>query len=791
MIPKVFDSFDSEVRQFDLSGWLPIIETKHIHFSRKDEHNRRVCLISSSFCNLQFVMESLLKNLKKQVTCSICLDTYTKPKTIACLHTFCCECLEKHALVSQRQGKFRCPECQTEVGIPEENRFDNLPTSFLHNSLLSLLAVRQSGDGSQISCGICKKKTAESSYCFDCEKLMCPDCVNAHEVFQAAAFVGHNVTPVKQFQVQDYEALLKRQSFCSQQYHEREVTRFFCLECQTCVCQVCINTDHKSHNVDLLEKATDVEKANIMAGVQLLKQKRKVYTDLMREVEDTTSKLEANITKAIGEVSQAANQMIAKIREREWEAITKLRNTGVSRTEKLDCVNKQTQSSTKQIDQAVEFANNLVQRSSSSDIMQSNKNLEKRFEDLNNTAVPALPVGSFVKFVSTIAPESLSLGFMSTSEIDVHRSTVQGITENFQAGLEAEFLVCPKISAEELTSKTERKFHVEVFVEPAEQEGSLIICEKEDGNFQVKFIPKVPGTYNITVKINGDKLANSPFTVQVKERQLEIVGELDLKGEIPQHPSGITVNSKGLITVADIKRHCVLIYDTEGKFVRKLGCFGENPGQLNFPRGVTYLNDDEILVADDSNHRIQQFTVQTGNFVKSFGKKGTDEGEFQNPESVCLDSEGRVVVADWDNNRIQVLTKDDTPAFKFGDSGSEKLNKPPGCIYHKNMFIVSDYWNGSLKVFDSSGTFLYKIGKEGKADGQLSHPWGLCVEKYGNRQNLLICDRGNGRIQQFTVEGCFTGQTVTGLQEPMYIATTPDGYILVSDYKTRKIYVLK
>ena len=260
-------------------------------------------------------MESLLKNLKRQVTCSICLDTYTKPKTIACLHTFCCACLEKHALLRQRQGKFRCPECQTEVGIPEGNRFDDLPTSFLHNSLLSLLAVRQSGDGSQISCGICKKKSAEISYCFDCEKLMCPDCVNAHELFQAAAFEGHKVTPVKQFQVQDYEALLKRQSFCSQQYHEREVTRFFCLECQTCVCQICINTDHKNHNVDPLEKAADAEKANIMAGIELMTEKRKVCNDLIREIEETASKLEALISAAKREVSEAADQMIAKIRE--------------------------------------------------------------------------------------------------------------------------------------------------------------------------------------------------------------------------------------------------------------------------------------------------------------------------------------------------------------------------------------------------------------------------------------------------------------------------------------------
>ena len=608
---------------------------------------------------------------------------------------------------------------------------------------------------------------------------MCPDCVNAHKAFQAAAaaFEGHKVTPVKQFQAQDYEALLKRKSFCCQHYHEREVTRFFCLECQTCVCQICINTDHKNHNVDPLEKAADREKVNIMAGVELMKEKKKVYNDVMRQLEETAFKLEADVTTAIREVSQAAEQMIAKIREREREAITALRNTRGSTKKKLDCAKKQVQSSTKHIEQALEFANNLVQRSSSSDIMQSKKNLEQRFEDLNKTPVPALPVSPFVKFVSTIAPESLNLGFMATSERGVRLSTVEGLTDNFQAGLEAEFVVCPKIS--------QRKVHAEVLVEPANEVASLIACEKEDGNFQVKFLPKVPGTYNITVKINGEKLANSPFTVQVKERRIDVVGVLDLKGEILQEPRGIAVNSKGLIAVSDRGRNCVLIFDKRGKFVRKLGCYGENPGQFNKPGGITYLNDDEILAVDDENHRIQQFNVQTGNFVKSFGKFGTVEGNFQYPESVCIDGEGHVVVADYFNNRIQVLTKAGKPVFKFGDSGSKKLNQPTGCIYHKNMFIVSDCENHCLKTFDSSGKFLYKIGKAGDAHGQLLYPWGLCVEKYGNHQNLLVCDKSNGRIQQFTVEGRFTGKTVSKLQDPMFIATTQDGHILVPDSKCK------
>ena len=737
-------------------------------------------------------MESLLKNLEKHVTCSICLDTYTKPKTIACLHTFCLKCLEEHALRTQRQGQFRCPDCQAQVNIPEGNCFDNLPTGFLQNSLLSLLAVRQSGDGSQISCGICKKKSAEISYCFACEELLCRDCVNAHELFQERAFRGHRVTAVKQFQAVDYEALLKRQSFCPQPYHEREVTRFFCLECQICVCQVCINTDHKNHNVDPLEKAADAEKANIMAAVESIEQKKKVCGDAINTFQQVVVELERNITAAKREVSQTAEEMVAKIREHEREATKILENTRVSRMEKINSLNEQVKSLIKQLDQAVQFAKNLVERSSSSDVMKSKKSLEQRFGDLDKATVPSLPVSSFVKFFSTNALDNLNLGSVETNEIDVRLSSVEALTENLQAGVEAELLICPKRkSEEELTSKCQREFDVRVLIEPAEDVTSLRTFKNENDDIHVKFIPKVPGTFNITVMINGDKLVTSPLRVQVKERRIDVMGELVLKGEIPERPDWIAVNSKGTIAVSDNEEHCILIFDKNGNFVREFGCYGEGPGQLANPAGITFLNDNEVLVGDDDNGQIQQFNVQTGNFVKSFGKRGTGDGEFRAPQGIFISDEGHVIVADCLNNRIQVFDEDGKFMSKFGDNGPGELCEPSGCIYHKNKFIVSDSGNHCLKVFGKAGKFLYKIGEEGEADGQFSYPWGLCVEKYGDHQSLLVCDRDNGRIQQFTMEGRFIGKTVFRLGDPNAIATTPDGRILVCDCKDKSIYVLK
>ena len=140
----------------------------------------------------------------------------------------------------------------------------------------------------------------------------------------------------------------------------------------------------------------------------------------------------------------------------------------------------------------------------------------------------------------------------------------------------------------------------------------------------MKFIPKVPGIFNITIKVNGKEFAESPYNVQVKQRLIQVVGEVEIKGETLEKPNGIAVNNKGKIAVVDHEKHFILITDMKGNCARKVGCYGNDAGQLNRPTDVTYLNDDNILVADQLNHRIQQFNVQTGNFVKALERKGQE-----------------------------------------------------------------------------------------------------------------------------------------------------------------------
>ena len=378
------------------------------------------------------------------------------------------------------------------------------------------------------------------------------------------------------------------------------------------------------------------------------------------------------------------------------EMILSLETTRVTRFDRINSAIKEAQSPLKQMKQGVEFAKDLTERSSSSDIMRNKETLKQRFDVLSEIEVPKHDETSFMKFTASSSLKYLKLGFIETipKAADASRSTIEGLKQTFQAGVEAlfyEFTLCLKTSeGGGMINQADLKDQVEVLIEPAKDVTKVIVSEKEDGNVQLKFTPKVPDAYSIEVKINGDKLPNCPsFTVHVKERELVVVGEMDLKffpGDVTRLLYGIAVNAEGKMVVTDISGHCVYVFDRDGHCLRNIGGEGENPGQFQYPTGVYYVNNNEILIADQCNHRIQHINIQIGTVVKSFGKHGAGKGGLRNPAGACLDDEGRIVVTECGNHRIQVLSQEGGAILIFGDRGPEKLNRPTSCIPTKTCF---------------------------------------------------------------------------------------------------------
>lgn len=97
-------------------------------------------------------------------------------------------------------------------------------------------------------------------------------------------------------------------------------------------------------------------------------------------------------------------------------------------------------------------------------------------------------------------------------------------------------------------------------------------------------------------------------------------------------PSGIAVDARGRVWVADTGNHRVQAFTRDGALVRVLA------GRLKAPEGVAVDAAGHVYVADTGNGRVVQFSWW-GGFAREFGP-------FERPRAVAVDAAGRLLVQD-------------------------------------------------------------------------------------------------------------------------------------------------
>lgn len=142
------------------------------------------------------------------------------------------------------------------------------------------------------------------------------------------------------------------------------------------------------------------------------------------------------------------------------------------------------------------------------------------------------------------------------------------------------------------------------------------------------------------------------------------------QGEL-MNPVGVATDlRRQRLYVADSKQHCIVVYDTEtGLLVAKFGKRGVADGQFNFPTGVTVDPKGNLYVADMFNHRIQVFDPNY-TFLEKFGTGGVEWGRFRKPKSVALDSFGNIYVLDSDLSNFQVFDPKKRLLMFLGEFGN-------------------------------------------------------------------------------------------------------------------------
>ena len=748
-------------------------------------------------------IKTLLDNLHEEVSCSVCMNTFTEPKTLPCLHSFCLKCLTGIQRTSGRHDIITCPECRRESKVPEGGNLKVLPTNFRINSLLDVLAIKECNT-TGVKCGNCDKTSVHSFYCFQCCVFWCDECITGHNIIRANK--EHRVLALKDFEDQDIENVLKRPVFCRRPGHEKKQLEFFCKNCEDTICSSCVATTHDGHVKILLEEAANERKLEVMSAIEFRKAKAQAMRNNMSKLDENCDKIEAQAANVKRSAQQFAESMIAIIEAKKQEIFNEVEHKAKESLELLRLQRSEIENKVKTIDTEVAKSETFLKRSTNAELVQLDKSLNIVFQegvgdereqvdyDLEGLRQFIFEENETLK-TKTIA-EGIGLFTTFLSETKADQSIAEGKgTWEATVGLDANFVLT--------TRNAEREQFYEkrdcVTVEIKNQQGhecatEVRVQDNKDGSYKISYFAKDTGKCEVSVKINEEHVRGSPFAVQAKPRQFRPVLSFGQQGSAPgmlNKPWGVAVNERNEIAVTEVGNHRVQVFSSDGTYLRSFGTKGDKQGEFNEPAGIAFDTNGNIIVADCTNNRVQIFSDQ-GEHLNQFGCKGRLDHQLYSLHGLSVDNEGNIIVADRLNKLIKIFLSAGQYSRKVGSVGS--FTSPFHCVQHDKYLMVSDRGEHCIKVFNADGNFLYKFGKEGEGDGEFNTPGCLSVNK---ARQLMVCDSGNHRVQVFELSGKFItkfGLKGSGIGEffvPVSTAVLSDGRIVVTEFNNHRVQIFE
>lgn len=747
-------------------------------------------------------VENILKRLETWITCPQCSDIFKDPKLSVCLHSFCGNCLEQLWNRGSSELTFQCPVCQTEAVIPVEGNdpateISDSPSNFHVSRILDLYKAKRLKETDGV-CDNCKETTKLEAFCFDCNVYLCPACRSAHA--QMTVKKKHREGKLDDFQSTHYEALYRRPIYCNHDRKDLESIEFYCPECNVYMCGLCNIIDEEYHATQDIQDVAERSKVAIGEKAAIVRGKSREIQGGIQNAEKRMAEIDECIDSLKNEVNEKVANLAQILTNHGQEMIQVLEDIRNDKKGKLLTQKKQFETLHIQTAGSLEFVDSLLGREFAAEIMVLKDRVISRLEKLGDLIVDTRPVENAAivyipnpSLVSTL--ETTSLGQVVVSNTDPLSSFAEG------EGLRKAF-----VGEETCFTVTTRDRNGEVCYSGADRItvqatsnnncGKIIDVEvksTEDGLYDVTFVAKVVGTYNLDVKVGDQHIQESPFELVIKPPVMlpfkSFESMTGANGLFTQ-PNGIAISSTGDIAVSDTQKHCVHLLNSSG--MSKMDFGGE---ELNYPVGVAFdITEKNVIVADRDNHRVLVYSTKTGKLVRKIGRRGSGEGQFDGPSGIFVDSEGRIIVADWNNHRIQVFSPEGIFLFKFGDTVKNKLKHPRAVTFcnERKRFVVSDTGNNVLKVFGPKGKFLHTIGKPGTKKGELYSPRGVTVDKL---DRIVVCDFDNHRVQFFRFDGiCLNsfgckGKSLGQFNRPMGVALLKNDQIVISDWGNDRIQV--
>lgn len=208
-------------------------------------------------------------------------------------------------------------------------------------------------------------------------------------------------------------------------------------------------------------------------------------------------------------------------------------------------------------------------------------------------------------------------------------------------------------------------------------------------------------------------------------------------GELAK-PLGLDVDQSGQIYVADASAKAIMIYDRDGRFLRKIGGkdLFDRLSSVTVNRAGTRVYVVDIGGVDSENHRVRVFDPTSGRHLMDIGTRGDGPGQFNLPRDLAIGKDGRLYVVDGGNFRVQVFNADGSYRESFGSVGrqlgsfarpKEIATDPDGNVY------VVDAAFGNFQIFTADGELLMFIGERSEKNGPGKYmlPSGIAIDDDG------------------------------------------------------------
>ena len=234
------------------------------------------------------------------------------------------------------------------------------------------------------------------------------------------------------------------------------------------------------------------------------------------------------------------------------------------------------------------------------------------------------------------------------------------------------------------------------------------------------------------------------------------------------------------VAITECFRNQIHVFDCMWTHLKTIGNKNSTGDELiKRPLSVAFAESGDVVVIHGWNRsnlrrKISIFT-EDGEFVMHL----TDH--LNHPRSVSVAANGDLILCDLD--KVKVLSPDGKELKRTIRCPFDEA--PTSAIRHQDVLYVLFAAKCCVGVF-KNGRFDNYFGRKGSV-GQLLELTHLTIDSHGN---IIVCDKGNKRIQVFSLSGKFLYSVNKGLKRPLGVAIAKDGDLLLCDSITVRVLSL-